>query len=139
MSNLYTGSAYPKTSWVFDRIYNSLDEATKAAKNDGVLVGRYVLIMYCEEAFGQNKRLQIENGIYNNENEAETSYYNNFVLDGNISRDRNVYRKAYDKEKGYYYQLITTLRTDLSDETLQNFSNVAAADWNIITPTNKEV
>ena len=64
MDNLiYGGILYPNSSFHIDKVYNSFAEANESAENDGVLVGRYVLIAYTERALEQWERVFAESQL----------------------------------------------------------------------------
>jgi hypothetical protein len=45
-NNLYGGITYPNSSFIFDAFYSNYTNALAGAANDGVLIGRYVLVKY---------------------------------------------------------------------------------------------
>jgi hypothetical protein len=59
-NNFYGGIIYPNNSFVFDKIYNSFKEANDNVNTDAVLVGRYILVAYCNTAFTKDERTRIE-------------------------------------------------------------------------------
>ena len=125
MSNIYTGNQYPKSSFVFDKIYNNFTEARDSVDNDGILLGRYILIKYCDDTLPQDRRLSLQSGD-EPKNEQEKLYKENYNID-QAPNDRKVYRKAYNGE-GFYYQEITCLHTNL---TAENISNMQTLTWHI--------
>lgn len=118
----------PNTSFTFDHIYCSYKEAQDALTKTGedkdqVLIGRYVLVAYCEQALKQDVRNHIEslaNSDMPNPYPATTSEYNyfqNFIADNKVSYDRIVLRKVY-QDNVYTYQPIASLNSTLSDESI---------------------
>jgi hypothetical protein len=94
MTNLlYGGISYPNTAFVFDRVYSNYAEANAAANlieitvdpesgketsvfvGDGVLLNRYVLVAYSNNALTQYIKNDIEN--YANGGTKPTGYEGN--------------------------------------------------------------
>lgn len=126
--NLYGGISYPNTSFIFDKVYPSYNEAQAALiktgeDKDQVLIGRYVLVAYCEQALKQDVRNHIEALANSNApnpyptTTSEYNYFQNFIADGKVSYDRMVLRKVY-KDNVYAYQPIASLNSTLSDESI---------------------
>lgn len=118
----------PNTSFTFDHIYSSYSEAVAALTRTGedkdqVLIGRYVLVAYCEQALKQDVRNHIEALANSNmpnpypTTTSEYNYFQNFIADGKVSYDRMVLRKVY-KDNVYAYQPIASLNSTLSDESI---------------------
>lgn len=127
MSNsVYGGLNYPNSSFIFDKFYENYDEAVTNVNNDGVLVGRYVLIVYCPEALSQDTRNQLESQVDGNPAAVYTnSYQINYKIDkysSNVvnkkSYDRIVLRKKYLPDIGYIYEEIASLNSSLSDNSI---------------------
>ena len=60
MSELnYGGIVYPNNPFTFDKIYPNFKSANENAKNDNILIGRYILIAYCDEVLDYDTRLGI--------------------------------------------------------------------------------
>ena len=127
-TNIYGGIIYPNSSFIFDRIYNNYEEAINSVNNDGVLLGRYVLITYCEEALSQDVRNQLEAQVDGNpENNYTNSYQINYKKDKQSSKvtrkksyDRIVLRKKYlpGNPGSYIYEEIASLNSSLSDNSI---------------------
>ena len=128
--NLYGGISYPNTSFVFDKIYNNYTEAINNVSNDGILIGRYILIAYCNTAFGKDTRVSLETAVNNgytpiestDSNTDEDKYKQNYYEDKiftkkAISKDRVVCRKVYKNNK-YDYEEIAYLHSDLSNNEI---------------------
>lgn len=128
---LYGGIAYPNTSFSFDYIYEN--KTSMLPNSDGVLLGRYVMVAYCEAALTVDERYDIETHATAGHTEAKPSwnqdwqdYFTNFVEDGKISYDRTVFRKMFDGSS-YYYEEIAKLNSTLSVEGLK-IHNVHSED-----------
>ena len=146
MDNLiYGGILYPNSSFHIDKVYNSFAEANESAENDGVLVGRYVLIAYTERALEQWERvfaesqLKTQNNIAGEEelvstnilrviqNQADIEQYqeslkkDNSNLSNNIIHyDRHICRKEYNNVKGFFYSDIANLSTSIDLNNPEN-------------------
>lgn len=122
-NNIYGGITYPHSSFIFDYVFPNYKNAIKNIKNDGILIGRYVLIAYCEQALSQDNRNKIEalaNSTTENPYSSDSSeyeYFNNFIEDGKKSYDRIVLRKVY-KNNEYAYEPIASLNSTLSDKSI---------------------
>jgi hypothetical protein len=123
-NNLYGGISYPNSSFVFDKIYSSYAEADSHKQDDGVLVGRYILVAYCDTAFSQDERNNLIGEIgasfvpHTGENLTDAQkFQNNFIYDGRVLNDRKVYRKIY-KDNDYRYEEIALLNSSLSDGSI---------------------
>ena len=122
MSNnlTYGGIIYPDNSFVFDKIYNNFYEASEDVGNDTVLVGRYILVAYCDTAFTKDERTKIESNWDSiaKPTADEEAYHENFITDGGkTSKDRKVYRKTYQNNE-YKYQEVASLHSDLSNKSI---------------------
>lgn len=125
MGNLFKGKTYEGTSFIIDKIYRCKTEMDAEAAEDGVFVGRYVLVAYSDEALSQDKRNQLEAAINSggsvpseddlNTSEKQYKYY--FNKDGKISHDRKVFRKKYYNNT-WMYEEIAFLNSSLSDESI---------------------
>ncbi len=129
----------PNTSFTFDHIYCSYKEAQDALNStdtkEQVLIGRYVLVAYCDTAFTQDERNKImatdkEQKYVGEDLTDEQKFWNNFFDDGKICNDRKVYRKIY-KNNVYSYQEIAQLNSGLSDNSI-TVRGVAAQEANQI-------
>lgn len=129
MSNnlAYGGVLYPNSSFHIDAVYPSYKAAQIAAtEGDGVLIGRYVLVAYCDTAFGQDDRNILETAAFVNKDDAsyeydgtdeEKQYVLNFIADKYISYDRHILRKVY-KNEVLQYEDIASLNSTLSDKSI---------------------
>lgn len=102
-SNIYKGQT---TGWYeFDKIiYGNASENLDPA--DGVLLGRYILLCYCETAFTEAEKLEIENETSSeNLTDDKHIYWKNYDADGKISKDRMIYKKIYKDEKTQYIEI----------------------------------
>lgn len=102
-SNIYKGQT---TGWYeFDKIiYGNASENLDPA--DGVLLGRYILLCYCETAFTEAEKLEIENETSSeNLTDDKHIYWKNYDADGKISKDRMIYKKVYKDEKIQYIEI----------------------------------
>lgn len=131
-NNLYGGIAYPQSSFVFDKICSSYTEAKSKVSTDGVLIGRYILIAYSSEAYGQNERNHLDTvakgGAWDDrfqDTPDKRAYINNFQKDlrnaeitEKRSYDRIVFRKIYSVTSGYAYEPIMSLSSDLNDDSI---------------------
>jgi hypothetical protein len=68
MTNLFKGKTYEGTSFIIDKVYSNkkamdnaigIDENNKQ-KDDGVFIGRYVLVSYTDKALNQDEKIAIE-------------------------------------------------------------------------------
>lgn len=135
INGVYGGIMYPHSSFVFDKIYNNFKEANDNVDTDTVLVGRYILVAYCDTAFTQDERNKImvtdkEQKYIGKELTDEQKFWNNFFDDGKICNDRKVYRKIY-KNNAYSYEEIAQLNSGLSDNSI-TVRGVAAQEANQI-------
>ena len=118
--NLYGGISYPNTSFIFDKIYNNYTEAINNVSNDGILIGRYILIAYCNTAFGKDERNEIEgrwSTIEATASDDQKAYRTNYEIDKYKSNDRKVFRKSFNGTD-YTYEEIASLHSDLSDDSI---------------------
>lgn len=139
----------PNLVWpIFDIIY---DNARALDKDDSVLIGRFALVKYSDEAITHDRRSVIEQALANatiaklepiesviakiTTDENEQQYLKNFYLDGkNISKDRTIYQKqAVELGDGNYiadYVEICYLNeagVDLHEEVKRQF--LAQISW----------
>lgn len=133
--NLYGGINYPASSFVFDKVYSNYTEAMEKISNDKILIGRYILVAYCDTAFTQDERNKImatdkEQKYEGEELTDEEKFWNNFLDDKKICNDRKVYRKSY-KNNVYSYEEIAQLNSGLSDNSI-TVRGVAAQEANQI-------
>ena len=126
--NLYGGISYPNTSFIFDAVYSSYSEAMEKANNDGILIGRYVLIAYSDTPISYDVQLKIINNLNNNLNETltdnEEQWKTNYLEDNpkdptdpnkpKINYDRVVCKKMYNN--GFYYKDLVTLTSTYSTD-----------------------
>lgn len=131
--NIYGGTTYINSSFVFDKICPSLTEAQKNASDDGVLIGRYILIKYCNTAFDYNERQRIEALQTEPQDREEAAYWGAFQDDKenfNVSKDRIVYQKIWNNNGYEYAEIVNLSNVGVSDEIIEATSalnNSAAA------------
>lgn len=125
--NIYGGNTYVNSSFVFDKVYDNFKDAMDNVTKDEVLLGRYVLIKYCDKLLDWNTRLEIE-GLtgpkYSNPTTDEQKYYNNFL------EDKEDYQRSYDRivlqkvwEKGQMsYKEMASLTTTVSNEDIEGIA-----------------
>ncbi len=115
----YLNISYPHSSFIFDRVYKNYKTAQESATSDGVFVGRYVLIAYCESALSQDQRNKIEGSSnkLNNWSQSEKDYHDNYLEDSSKSYDRHVLRKVFNGEN-LVYEDIASLNPALSDDSI---------------------
>lgn len=95
-SNIYKGQT---TGWYeFDKIIYG--NATNLDPKDEIMLGRYILLCYCETAFTEAEKLEIEKSNGSDLSEDRKQYYENFQKD-KVSKDRMIYKKVYDN--GFKY------------------------------------
>lgn len=118
--NIYGGKTYINSSFVFDREYSNLQQANQLVATDGVLLGRYILIKYCNTAFDYNTRKAIELMTTAPTDTEKKAYWSAFQTDGGqISKDRVVCQKVWNSNSGYVYREIANLHSSgISDETM---------------------
>lgn len=125
--NIYGGISYPNTSFIFDKICNNYAEAIRLAEEDGVLIGRYILIRYCETPLTQDIKNGLENGLISPTTNDEIEYLENYNLDkalfNNGSYDRFVCRKTYNPKTGYNYMTLASLNTTIGQDTINEIGN----------------
>lgn len=149
-TNLYGGVTYAQNPFAFDRVFNSHSDVTNPS-TDGILIGRYILIQYCDIALTQDDRNLIETWANNgskpikydslpeNVKASWDSYYSNFRKDNSakissttpitelFSWDRHVLRKKYDQgTKTHSYEDIAQLNSTLSIEGLKIHDTLGA-------------
>lgn len=123
--NIYGGQTYINSSFVFDKIYANTQEAKAGAATDGVLLGRYILIKYCNILFDDNAKSLIESNKiseFNSDEEKRNAevYLQNFQADGDKSYDRTVWRKVWnDADKTYRYEPIAYLSTTITNDAIE--------------------
>lgn len=98
-NNIYGGITYPGTGLVFDKIYDNYKQAKDNVENDGVMLGRYVLIKYCERAFGYEEKIEILNEYLLSELPQNIFTENERKIDEQNYTCEFVYSIFYD---GYY-------------------------------------
>jgi hypothetical protein len=143
MNNLYGGIMYPYSSFVFDKIYDNYTTMEKNANSDGILVGRYVLISYCDTAFTQDER-NILNGLASQnsygpytKDSDEYAYITNCIADKAKAKDRVVYRKKYDaKTSKFEYEEVAILHSTVSDNSIAVLG-IAENDKILATNSNR--
>lgn len=138
MGNIYNGINYPHSSFVFDKIYRNYIEAQSNVATDNILLGRYVLIAYCDVAFSQNARKEIEVADLNTweQGTPEYEYWNNFQKDNKHSYDRIVLRKIWKDDK-FTYEQVTNLSVDIETKVLETVdynseTNTLTLTWNTV-------
>ena len=90
----------PNLVWpIFDAIY---DNAASLDATDSILIGRFVLVKYSNQAFPYEIRQAIEQEGPSSDSDQQ-AYYNNYIIDGKQSKDRVIYQKqAIKQENGQY-------------------------------------
>lgn len=145
---LYGSDNYaPNTPFFFDKVYPNFKEASLNAPQDGVMIGRYILIAYSNEAYSKDERVALEriantNGSVSALSSDEQTYIANYKIDQAYSeetgldyrgsRDRRVYKKSYESNV-YKYTPIAYLHSDLSNDEIailgvQSNDNLLAID-----------
>ena len=121
--NLYGGISYPNSSFIFDAVYSSYSEAMKKANEDGILIGRYVLIAYSNTPISYDVQLKIISNLNktltDNEKQWRENYLNDNPTDSNkpkINYDRVVCKKMYNNKNGFYYKCLVTLTSTYSTD-----------------------
>ena len=119
--NLYGGISYPNSSFIFDAVYSSYSEAKEKANNDGILIGRYVLIAYSDIPISYDAQLKIINNLdktlTGNEEQWRQNYLEDIPTDPNKPKtnyDRVVCKKMYNN--GFYYKDLVTLTSTYSTD-----------------------
>ena len=110
-NSIYGG--IPGPSWyVFDKVHvGSAKDLLNQASSDGIFIGRYVLVKYCEGLLEVEERSLLES--YNSEIEItddptgdKKSYFLNYQADGAIqSYDRVVFQKIYKNNQITYHAI----------------------------------
>ena len=91
----------PNLVWpIFDAIY---DNAASLNAMDSILIGRFVLIKYSNKAFPYDERKKIEAYDSSPSDTDEAQYYENYLKDGRVSKDRVVYQKQAIKQANGQY------------------------------------
>ena len=131
MSNIYGGITYPGSPFIFDKVYDNLQDAQDSAQHDGVLLGRYILIKYCETAFDQDTRTNIEQENVILADEAKI-YYDNYAKDKEqylISKDRVVCRKEWapTNDRFVYNEIANLHATGPSNATMEQVQELLNA------------
>lgn len=100
-TNIYKGQT---TGWYeFDKIIYG--NATSLNPEDEVMLGRYVLLCYCETAFTEAEKLDIESRESNDGlTDDRLDYWNNYNID-KISKDRMIYKKVYKYNQAKYVEI----------------------------------
>ena len=103
LTNIYKGQT---TGWYeFDKIIygNARDNLDPV---DEVMLGRYILLCYCDTAFTEDEKLEIENET-SGENllDDRFDYWENYNADGKVSKDRMIYKKVYKDKKIQYIEI----------------------------------
>lgn len=120
--NLYGGISYPNSSFIFDAVYSSYSNAMEKADNDGILIGRYVLIAYSDTPISYDAQLKIINNLNNTLTGNEEQWRQNYLKDNpptdsnkpKINYDRVVCKKMYNN--GFYYKDLVTLTSTYSTD-----------------------
>ena len=134
--NLYGGISYPNSSFIFDAVYSSYSKAMEKANNDGILIGRYVLIAYSNTPISYDVQLKIINNLdktltlTDNEGQWKENYLNdNPPTDSNnpkINYDRVVCKKMYNNKNGFYYKGLVTLTSTYSTDYVDRLIDKSA-------------
>lgn len=126
MANEVYGINIPNSCFTFDKIYYNAKTAQDNVTTDGILIGRYILIIYCDTAFNHDERNQIIGGTFDISDKTDKikadaqDYLTNYTIDYSQykdSKDRKVYRKDY-KDNSYIYTEVASLHSDLSDDSI---------------------
>lgn len=94
---IYGGVSQP--SWpVIDKVYETKKQALEAAAQDNVMLGRFVLIKYCETELPAARKIEIEalptsEGLVGDELQYYNSYHNEAAEAFGYSKDRMVLQK----------------------------------------------
>lgn len=117
MSNIYGGMTIQGSPFIIDKIYDNYAAAVDAAADDGIYVGRYVMIQYCDDILDYYIRSSIESAVKNGTGSGWTNdkhnYYTNYKVDYDYSNstysyDRTILKKIY-KDNKLQYELICCL------------------------------
>ena len=128
-SSIYGGITYENSSFVFDKVYPNY----QAAKEDiitnnnksGILVGRYILIKYCETALDQDIKVKIHTNPDGTFTGDQDSYRDNYKIDNKISHDRMVYRVIFNTTKGgFALENIASLNTTIGETALKDLTTL---------------
>lgn len=136
-NNIYGGITYPNSPFSFDRTYDNYKMAMDNAANDGILIGRYILITYCDDVLSYGERYDLDRYVIEGVEpppfyyidlrktkfkEPYNTYVKNFEQDKNFfgeltnSYDRMVFQKVYKNNKVTYIQIVS-LSLSLSETT----------------------
>lgn len=115
-NTIYGGlGSYPATPFLIDKVYNNRTEMDENCENDGVFLGRYVMIRYCEENYDQEARktlhekvIQDEDGQtyfseYNGVSEQGAKYLDNYLQDLNNGYADDIYFSNLETSEYYSY------------------------------------
>lgn len=110
-SNLiFPGSAEIPSWYIIDKIYSNGYEATVQCADDGIMIGRYILVKYCDTEFKADIKASLEEITPVEIPETdEQKYTYNYNIDKNnnfkYSQDRMLYQKNAVKQRDGSYNL----------------------------------
>ena len=121
-STIYGGQVgYPSAPYVIDKVYPNRTTMDSKCADDGIFIGRYVLVRYCNENYDQETKKNIhQTQIIPTEGTQERMYYDNYEADIELisqnlkvaseyfSYDQTVWRKEIG-ENGPYYAAVGNL------------------------------
>ena len=115
-NTVYGGlTSYPATPFLIDKVYNNRAEMDENCENDGVFLGRYVMIRYCEENYDQEARKALHEKVnldeagqtyvsdYNSVSEQGTKYLDNYLQDLNSGYDADIFFGNLETSEYYSY------------------------------------
>lgn len=123
MSNLLYGGfmTQPTTPFIIDKTYQNRKEMDEDANSDGIFLGRYVLIKYCNENYDQTTRVNIHQNFQpdNGWDENSEKYKENYNIDKGKygfpsiqhSYDSTVWRKVLNNSGILTYEAVANLST----------------------------
>lgn len=115
-NTIYGGlGSYPATPFLIDKVYNNRKEMDDACAEDGVFLGRYVMIRYCEENYDQEARKALHEKVkqddasqiyfseYNGSSEQSINYLENYLQDLNSGYDVDIFFGSPEASEYYSY------------------------------------
>lgn len=124
---------------IYDRIYSTKAEADAAALTDGVLIGRCVLIKYCETELTPARKLELiamtDEQLALLDNDDEILFREKAEQDGLLMKDRLLLQKAsrlVGTQYEVYYQEICYLSLNDLDGIQEHIDNLiqTKTTWN---------
>ena len=119
---IFPGSAEVPSWYIIDKIHLgpacNLDPV-----NDNILIGRYIIVKYCETEFPQDKKQLLQNSQNTSSEltEDEIVWITNYALDKDqgllYNKDRMIYQKVY-KDSALQYQEVGYATSTLSNEAI---------------------